>query len=129
MSVGFFSSTELAGLRESVAVGLVDDIDIYPRTANDDPDDPANIYEDSAEPTFDFSETVKGWIFSEPNTSATTVGGIIGTLNTYRIFLPVGTEIHPGDRLLIRTVFYELIDTVDESTWLPVLRCSAKRLE
>lgn len=120
---GFFTQKQLDGLRKTAEVSLVDDVDIWPRTTV------SNIYEDSGEVTYEFRETVKGWIFSAPAAGASTVGGIIGTLNLYRVFLPVGTDVSPGDRLLVKGSFFELIDTVDESTWLPILRCSARRLE
>ena len=120
---GFFSSKELDYLRKTAEVSLVDDVDIWPMTTA------SNIYEDSGDTSYEYRETVKGWIFSSPNASSQAVAGIIGTLNLYRVFLAVGTEVHPGDRLYVKGSFFELIDTVDESTWLPILRCSARRLE
>jgi hypothetical protein len=126
---GFFTNSELASLRKTAEVSLVDDVDIWPRAVNTDENDPNNIYEDSGAVSYAYRETVKGWIFSSPNQNAEAVGGIIGTLNLYRVFMPVGTEVTPGDRLFIKGDFFELIDTVDESTWLPILRCSARRLE
>lgn len=123
MSRGFFSEAQLTALRRTAEVSLVDDIDIWPRTMSD------TIYEDAAQASYTYRETVKGWVFSTPTPTPDTVGGIIGTLNLYRIFLPVGTEVIPGDRLYVKGHFFELIDTVDESTWLPILRCSARRLE
>lgn len=121
--VGFFTTTELGYLRKTAEISLVDDVDIWPRSVVD------NVYEDSGDETYEYRETVKGWIFSSPTAGAESVAGIIGTLNSYRIFMPVGTEVHSGDHLKIKGQFFELIDTVDESTWLPILRCSARRLE
>jgi len=120
---GFFSTKQIDALRKVAEVSLVDDVEIWPLTTV------SNIYEDSGDVTYVYRETVKGWIFSTPNPGPTAVAGIIGTLNTYRVFLAVGTDVHPGDRLRVRDEFFELIDTVDESTWLPILRCSARRLE
>jgi hypothetical protein len=120
---GFFTERQLAFMRTTAEISLVDDVDIWPMTTAE------NIYEDSGDTTYEYRETVKGWIFSAPTSGAQAVAGVIGTLSLYRVFLAVGTEVSPGDRLYIKGAFFELIDTVDESTWLPILRCSARRLE
>jgi hypothetical protein len=98
------------------------DVQIWRRGSAD------NAYEDDVE-TWTYRETIKGWIYSTPTSSASVEGGVIGTLNLYRLFIPVGSAVSPGDKLKISGNFFLVIDTIDESTWLPLLRCSLRRLE
>lgn len=127
MSSGWFTPRELRALRRAAEVGLISDVEIYRQTRITNESDPENIYEDGGI-SFVYSETVRGWMYSSPTSSPDSVRGVIGTMNTYRLFLPVGTQIEPGDRVKVNGTEYEFIDAVDESTWLPILRCSLRRL-
>jgi hypothetical protein len=123
MTVPLISTSQLAFMRTTVERAFNTDVDIYKRSLVE------SVYEDEATETFTFSETIKGWVYSTPSSSAAEVGFTIGTLNLYRLFVPVGSDVEPGDRLKIDGNDFLVIDTINESTWLPLLRCSLRRLE
>jgi len=50
-------------------------------------------------------------------------------VNTYRLFLEVGTDITPGDRVMVGGAMFTVSDTTAESTWLPLLTASLRRIE
>jgi hypothetical protein len=56
------------------------------------------------------------------------VGAVI-TVNTYRVYLPVGTNVRPGDRVVVGSDQYIVSDTTHESTWQPLLACSLRKRE
>ena len=126
MSVPFFSPKQLEGFQGLVGHSFQTDIDIWRRDKNSDPD--ANTYGDDGE-TWTYAETVSGWVFSVPTPAIEVYAGRMGLLNTYRLFLPVGTEIESGDRVVAEGGNYVVSDTVKESTWLPILRCSLRRID
>jgi hypothetical protein len=116
------SQKQLTAMRKVAESAFNTDVQIWRRGSAD------NAYEDDVE-TWTYRETIKGWIYSTPTSSASVEGGVIGTLNLYRLFIPVGSAVSPGDKLKISGNFFLVIDTIDESTWLPLLRCSLRRLE
>jgi len=73
--------------------------------------------------------TILGWLFSEPSPVITLNAGEQVLVNTYRWFCPVGTDILSGDKLTIGGSEFTVSDTTQESTWLPLLRCSLRRIE
>ena len=79
--------------------------------------------------SFVFLVTVNGWLYSDPQAVITEVGQIQGLVNTYRLFLPVGTDILSGDQVVIGGNTFTCSDTNAESTYLPLLRCTLRRLE
>ncbi len=74
---------------------------------------------------------VKGWFHSTPTPQQDVDTGMVVTVNTYRLFVPVGTDIAPGDHVHVGTApdDYTVSDTTAESTWLPLLTCSLRRRE
>jgi hypothetical protein len=126
VSTPFVSASQLKSLRSLVEHGFQTDIEIWPKstvTASAD-----NVYGDDAE-TWTYSVTVQGWIFSTPSPVIETYAGKMGLLNTYRCFLPVDTELDSGDKVKAEGHFYVVSDTVKESTWLPLLRASLRRID
>jgi hypothetical protein len=123
MTKPLITASQVKSMRKTVERAFNTDVQIWKRTISD------NAYEDDATETFTWKETVKGWLYSTPSPSATVQGGVIATLNLYRLFVSVGTDIDPGDRLKMNSVFFQVIDTIEESTWLPLLRCSLRRVE
>jgi hypothetical protein len=57
--------------------------------------------------------------------------GMIVTSNTYRLFVPVGTDIQIGDHVFVgpNPDAYTVSDTTAESTWTALLTCSLRRRE
>jgi hypothetical protein len=82
-----------------------------------------------------FSETtesrrtgVKGWFHSTPTPMQTEESGALVTVNTYRLFVPVGTDINIGDWVYVGdSDAYVVSDTTAESTWTAVITCSLRK--
>ena len=78
-------------------------------------------------------QTVKGWFFSTPTPQQDVDTGMVVTVNTYRLYLPVGTDIKAGDHVHVGNADprddYTVADTTAESTWLPLLTCSLRKRE
>ena len=81
------------------------------------------------EQTYPPNGTVKGWLYSTPTPTITLVSGEQAIVNTYRLFLPIGTDILTGDRVVIGAQEYTVSDTDAESTWLPMLTVSLRKVE
>jgi len=71
--------------------------------------------------------TVKGWFYSTPTPVQTEEAGAIVTVNTYRMFVPVGTDITDGDEVTVGGEVYSVSDTTVESTWQAMLTCSLRK--
>jgi hypothetical protein len=130
---GWFTEGELSYIRGLAKIGMQSDVIIQKRTPVTDEDDPGNIYGDDAVnhvavvPVGGVS--VKGWLYSQVSPVITVVGGKMALVNTYRLFLPVGTDINPGDHAVIEGNEFIVSDTTAESTWLPLLNVSLRRVE
>jgi hypothetical protein len=75
---------------------------------------------------------VQGWFYSTPTPTQDVDTGMVVTVNTYRLFLPVGTDIKVGDHVHVDTNpkdDYTVSDTTAEGTWLPLLTCSLRKRE
>ena len=74
---------------------------------------------------------VMGWFRSTPTPVQTVDTGAIITVNTYRLLVPVGTDILPGDEAQVDgdPNTYTVSDTTAESNWLPYLQCSLRKRE
>jgi hypothetical protein len=72
---------------------------------------------------------VKGWFYSTPTRELEVDTGAVVTANTYRLFLPVGTDVLPGDRVHVGNEDYTVTDTTAEGTWLPLLTCNLRKRE
>ena len=130
---GWFTTSELGYIRSLAQIGMQSDVTIQKRTPITDESDPANIYGDdgvvhtTVVPTSGVS--VKGWLYSQVSPVITVVGGKMALVNTYRLFLPVGTDIDSGDHVVIGNNEFIVSDTTAESTWLPLLNVSLRRVE
>ena len=129
MSQYLVTDGQVAALRSVAERGLKDDVTIFKRTRVTDENDPNNVYGDDYETWVESSTTVKGWLFSSPTPTIETMDGRMALLNTYRLFLPVGTDVSSGDRVSCNGHDFIVSDLVNESTWLPVLRCSLRKAE
>jgi hypothetical protein len=127
MTEGWFTDDELDSVRELALPGMTSPVTIKRRSVNPD-NDPSQIYGTTSE-SFTVTETVGGWLFSTPSPVITIVGGEMALVNTYRLFLPVGTAVTSGDRVVIGGSEFIVSDTTEESTWLALLRCSLRRVE
>lgn len=123
---------ELGELRTVAEMGMTADVLIYRRQAIA----PASSGDDYGDDDIEFDATaetlvrgVKGWLHSEPTPVQETDTGSIVTANTYRLYVPVGTDIRPGDRVVIGTRDFTVSDTTGESTWQALLTVSLRGRE
>lgn len=87
----------------------------------------SNSFSDDEE-IFGESRTVMGWMRNQPDTQLVTTGGAVQAPQTGRLFLPIGTEIHRGDRLTIKGDKWIVIDHNAENTYRVALRVAIERL-
>ena len=71
---------------------------------------------------------LKGWLHSTPIAEPTMDGGVV-TANTYRLNLPVGTDVRPRDHVFIGASEYVVTDTTADETWPAMLNCSLRLRE
>lgn len=121
MSAPLVSDSEMAALRSLGLQGMQTSVSIERRTTV--------TTADGQESAWTALSTVDGWLHSEPTPLQTIVSGEITTVNTYRLFLPVGTDILPGDHAVIGDKTFLVSDTTAESTWQPMLRVSLRFAE
>ena len=124
----FFSAAQLSRIQEIGFLGMTSSVSIFRRTTTTD------VYGDLAEVTFVETAasrrgTIKGWLFSSPTPVQEIDTGAIVTVNTYRLFLPVGTDIEPGDHVHVGADEYTVSDTTRETTWPALLAASLRRRE
>lgn len=121
---GLVSDLEMAALQEVAEAGMVDDVTIVTQTP-----DPGGLEGDS-EQTYTTTITVKGWLWETlASDNAELTGGIESVTTAYRLYLPVGTPIENGDRVIIKGATYIVLATNAENTYRPVLRCALRRAE
>lgn len=75
------------------------------------------------------SEGVLGWLHSSPTPTPQLDNGQLVTVNTYRLYLPHGVDIKPGDRVDIGSNTYVVSDTTSDETWPALLSCSLRLKE
>lgn len=130
---GWFTASELSYIRSLAEIGMQSEVIIKKRTPITDENDPANVYGDDGVSHIDLDLTsgtsIKGWLYSQVSPMITVVGGKMALVNTYRLFLPVGTDINSGDHVIIGGNEFIVSDTTAESTWLPLLNVSLRRIE
>lgn len=120
---GLLSTSQLTALRSVVRSGMVTPVTILKRTVADSP-----FSDDDAE-SFPEGETVDGWLRDVPTGTIDVVSGIMATPGTYRLFLPLGTDVTNGDRVRVGDNIYVVQDTNDESTYKVTLRLTLNRAE
>jgi hypothetical protein len=127
------TDNQMARLRDIALLGMVTPITIERRSEGAIPagGDYGDDFLTYTETSASRRQTVKGWFFSSPTPMQDVDTGAIVTSNTYRLFLPVGTDINIGDHVFVGTApdAYTVSDTTAESTWLPLLTCSLRRRE
>ena len=127
----FLTPNQMERVRDVALLGMVTPVTIERR--GDDPSAPANVYGDDALSYTVTNETrrqtVRGWFYSTPTPVQDIDTGAIVTVNTYRLYLPVGTDVLPGDHVHVGSEDYTVSDTTAEGSWLPLLTCSLRKRE
>jgi hypothetical protein len=114
---------QLIAVQEIALRGMVTPVEIYRRTVAD------SDYGDDETITYPLFATVDGWLYSRPTLVMQQDTGALVADNTYRLFLPVGTNILSGDRVTVDGAEFTVIDTTRESTWPALLTVSLRRRE
>lgn len=129
----FFTDNQMKRIRDVALLGMITPIVIERRDAAAPPagGDYGDDFLSYTQTSASRRQTVKGWFFSTPTPMQDVDTGAIVTSNTYRLFVPVGTDINIGDHIFVGTApdAYTVSDTTAESSWLPLLTCSLRRRE
>lgn len=121
---GLVSAGEMAALQNIAEIGMADTCTILTQS-ND-----AGGLEGDTDYEYTAGLTVKCWLWETlANDSAEVTGGVEAITTAYRLFLPVGTPIENGDRVVVKGETYVVLATNAENTYRPVLRCSLRRAE
>lgn len=125
---GWFTPAQMTAIRNIVKIGMVTPVTIQRRSVNAEAD-PSNIYGTDAE-TWTTVATVNGWLYETTSpTNITVISGKASYIMTYRLFMPVGTDIDAGYRAVIGGITYVVEDAAQDDTWQPMKRCTLRRRE
>lgn len=119
----FLSAAQMDQIREVAMRGMTTACLIRRKTTSD------SAYGDDDVVTWTDLVTVKGWIRSTPTPVREQDTGQVITVNTYRLLVPVGTDIAVGDLVVADGGEFIVSDTTAESTWQAYLWCSLRRRE
>lgn len=123
MMDGLISASEMEALRRIPLQGMTTPISILKRST---------IERDGADPqtVWAVSEIINGWVWEVPEyTRGNTVGGVVGEAAAFRVYLPVGVDVEPGDQLGLDGLIYNVLNTNVANTYMPMLRVVVRRLE
>lgn len=130
----FFTENQMKRVRDLAMLGMITPVTIERRSEGPIP--PGGDYGDDFLSYDLTNETrrfqVKGWFQSTPTPVQQVDTGQIVTVNTYRLFLPVGTDVRTGDHVHVAINpidDYTVSDTTAEGSWLPLLTCSLRKKE
>ena len=116
------SDSAMAALRGVAELGMTTDVLIYDLVNSETATGSTSTWVPR-------SSTVKGWLHSQVTPMLTVVSGHQTVVNTYRLFVPIGTVITPGDRVVIGGDRYIVSDTTGESTWQAMLTVSLRKAD
>lgn len=128
------SDAQLAAVQNVAKLGMQTDVTIWPRSTTtglevtDGPYGSSVSFSELPE-TATETATVKGMFHSQPTPTPDVDSGQLVTVNTFRLWVPVGTRIYPGDQVVITGNTYQVTDTTADETWPAFLECSLRRAE
>lgn len=122
---------QMAAIQKTAMLGMQTDVQILRATPDSGLDLTDNPYGSSPGTPVDATPVggVRGWLHSTPTPVATIDAGQLITVNTYRLWVPVDTDIRPRDRVVIGANRYVVSDTTADSTWPALLACSLRLAE
>jgi len=121
--MGLFSNGQITGLRRIAERALDTDVTILRRSVS------SSAYGDNDTETFTATETVKGWLRSVPEDQVQVSYGTEQVPASHRLFVAVGTDIQPYDKVVIGGLEFKVIDTSVESTYRVLLRVMLRKSE
>ena len=124
------TDNQMAALRGLAELGMQTTVAIYSRSEGDiQAHDYGDDYLDYDQTNESRRLEVKGWFYHTGGQGQDPDTGAIVTTSEYRLFLPVGTVIAAGDRVVVGGDEYTVQDTDAENTWLPMLTCELEKRE
>lgn len=115
------TAAQLSAVQSVAIQGMVTPVTIKRRTSA------SNAYGEDV--SYSTVTTANGWFFSSPTALQGEDAGSLVTDNTYRLYLPVGTNILSGDEITVGSGIYIVTDTTSESTWPALLNVSLRKRE
>lgn len=117
------TSSELGALREVVELGMQTEVSVLSLTDVEvDDGDTQQVWAETA--------SVKGWLWEPVDyPRGGVVGGVRGEAHEFRLYLPIGTDLHVGDRVGVEGEIYNVVNTNASNTYQTELRASLRRLE
>ena len=117
------TASELGALREVVETGMQTDVAILSlETVETTDGDDTTVWVEIA--------SVKGWLWEPVDyPRGGVVGGVRGEAHEFRLYVPIGTDLHVGDRIGVTDDIYNVTNTNASNTYQTELRASLRRLE
>lgn len=122
--VKLVSDAQMARLRTVAELGMQSTVVIHKRTWGD-----TNPYTDDEVVTSETTTTIKGWLRSTPAGDIRSMNGMQAVVSSHRLFVPVGTDIASGDKVVVDGAEFTVQDTSVESTWKVLIRATLERIE
>jgi hypothetical protein len=120
--VSLLSPAQLSSIQKLGEKGMITDVTIIHFTSDtglDESDDPyGSITTQDAVTT-----SARGWLVGRWSNNRNYAIGDVDTTTTYRLRLPVGTEIEVGWRVAIDGNEYNVVDVGSDQTWPEWLVC------
>jgi len=122
--MSLISESELAALQDLVLSGLKTTVYIYNRSTIQTPDGQETGYPASP------SSTVLGWLYEiTPNpVTLSVINGGESLSELFRLLVPIGTNINPGDKIVIGGSDYFAQNTNVDNTYPTSLSVALRRL-
>lgn len=115
----------MAAIQKVGQLGMIDTIQIYAQIEGSGLDDSDTFGSDITFATTPI--TVTGWLVGTWSRSRDPDVGDLNTATNYRLRLPVGTAIFPGDKVVINGNAYNVFDAGTDQTWPEWLTCIVRR--
>lgn len=114
----------MANLQAIFAGFYQTDVEIYALTSS------SSTYSDDQE-SFPSTPTavVKGWMRNQPDYAVTDDSGATQHPEIARLFLPIGTQVSRGDKVVIDGHPWTVVDDNEENTYKVTLRVAVRRMD
>ena len=119
--MSLLSPSELGALSAVVESGMTSDITILRLMSVDSAT--------GQDQSWTMTSVVKGWMYSGAAPVLTIVSGAQALVDTFRLFVPLGTDVRTGDRVQVGGETYTVSDTTAESTWQAMLTVSLRKAD
>jgi len=128
MTEPLVTAEELASLAELAETGMLTPVAIYARSTERNY---ATGWDDSSGDSEQFATepvNVNGWLRERPDGQTDDDLGVIAHTEDARLFLPLGTVVARGDKVVIEGHEYAVIDDNANNTYRVLVRVALRRL-